>query len=158
MLLAREWHPVPEEAIERNSHGSVLSWTPEFNSHVLQRAVERDATCIQVHSHGTSAPRRFSADDRNNERRLFPALSRILEPLPTGTLLLGQGDAAGSLWLAGRNEGLSFCRLVIVGPVVDAWQATNTAPDTPPPRGQLAVSLSPSASRAMRSCEARRLR
>jgi len=122
ILLAREWHPVPETAIRRNAHGSVLSWSADFNSHVLQRAVDQDATAMQVHSHGSSAPN-FSPDDRAKERPLFAAFSRILDPLPTGTLLLGRGDAAGSMWLAGQNDAVRFGSVVIIGPEIETWNA-----------------------------------
>src|SRR3954471_231473 len=50
VLLAREWIPVPDEAIERNANGSVLSWSADFNSLALQRALERDGTLVLVHS------------------------------------------------------------------------------------------------------------
>jgi hypothetical protein len=57
---------------------------------------------VLVHSHGSPSPE-FSGDDRRKERALFGAFSRILDPLPTGSLLLGPGDAAGSFWINGRN-------------------------------------------------------
>lgn len=136
VLLAREWHPVPEVAIERNSHGSVLSWSANFNSDVLHRAVEVDGTVLQVHSHGCAAPS-FSGDDRLKERRLFSAFSRILDPLPTGTVLLGQGDAVGSLWLAGQNEGLHFGEVVIVGAETERWPAVGTRRKVVGPRARL---------------------
>src|SRR5438105_2042451 len=46
VLLGREWLPIPDEAIERNTHGSVLSWSAAFNSDVLQRAVEGEMTPV----------------------------------------------------------------------------------------------------------------
>lgn len=95
VLLAREWIPIPDQAITRNQ-GSVLSWSAEFNSDVLARAVELDATPVLVHSHGTSNPR-FSPDDRAKERPLFGAFSRIVDPLPTGTLLIGRGGGCRAM-------------------------------------------------------------
>jgi len=136
VLLAREWHPVPATAIERNSHGSVLSWSSDFNSDVLKRAVELGATVVQVHSHGRAAPH-FSGDDRLKERQLFSAFSRILDPLPAGTLLLGQGDAVGSFWLAGQNEGLVFGEVVIVGAEIERWHAVGTRRDAVAARARL---------------------
>lgn len=121
VLLVREWHPVPEAAIARNTGGSVLSWSAEFNSEILQRALDLGATPVLVHSHGSPSPR-FSPDDRAKERPLFGAFSRMLDPLPTGTLLLGAGDAAGSFWLGGGNE-LRFRRLVILGDTIDTWHS-----------------------------------
>lgn len=126
ILIAREWMPVPEDAIARNEHGSVLSWSATFNSNILQRAVELDGTPVLVHSHGSPDPR-FSPDDRAKERPLFGAFSRIIDPLPTGTLLLGQGDAAGSFWLNSRNN-LQFRRLVIIGDVIEIWRAVDLGP------------------------------
>ena len=136
VLLVREWHPIPDSAIERRAHGSVLSWSAQFNSDVLQRAVDLDATPVLVHSHGSAAPR-FSSDDRAKERALFGAFSRIVDPLPTGTLLLGRGDAAGSFWIGGRNDRLAFRRLVVIGPTIDSWGAVTARLDDHVPRRRL---------------------
>ena len=126
VLLARQWMPVPERAITRGSHGSVLSWSADFNSEVLALAVELDSAPVLVHSHGSPHPG-FSPDDRAKERPLFGAFSRIVDQLPTGTLLLGRGDAAGSFWLNGRND-LRFRRLMIIDHVVETWYSSEQPP------------------------------
>jgi molybdopterin/thiamine biosynthesis adenylyltransferase len=126
VLLAREWLPIPETAMDRGAHGSVLSWSATFNSQVLAHAVERNCTPVLIHSHGSPSPG-FSSDDRAKERPLFGAFSRIVEPLPTGTLLLGRGDAAGSFWLNGHND-LRFRRLVILGDTIETWQSSTEPP------------------------------
>jgi molybdopterin/thiamine biosynthesis adenylyltransferase len=126
VLLVREWMPVPEQAITRGGNGSVLSWSAAFNSEVLTHAMKLDGTPVLVHSHGSPYPR-FSLDDRAKERPLFGAFSRIVEPLPTGTLLLGRGDAAGSFWLNGHND-LRFRRLVIIGDTVETWHSSEESP------------------------------
>lgn len=126
-LLVREWIPVPDRAIERNSHGSVLAWSAAFNSEVLERALDRDMTAVLVHSHGGSPRPRFSRDDRGKELALFGAFSRILDPMPTGTLLLGRGDAEGSFWQSGENN-LQFRRLVVVGEPLESWYAADVTP------------------------------
>lgn len=129
VLLGREWLQIPDQAITRNAHGSVLSWSAEFNSDVLQRAVDLEMTPVLVHSHGSPAPR-FSPDDRKNERRLFGTFSRILRGIPTGTILLGAGDAAGSFWAHGRNDGFTFRRITVIGDTIEQWYGT----DAPRPR------------------------
>jgi molybdopterin/thiamine biosynthesis adenylyltransferase len=128
VLLGREWLPIPDHAIARNAHGSVLSWSAEFNSDVLQRAVDLEMAPVLVHSHGSPAPR-FSPDDRQNERRLFGTFSRILREMPTGTILLGVGDAAGSFWSQGHHDGLVFRRISVIGDTIEHWYA----PDAPRP-------------------------
>ncbi len=134
VLLAREWIPIPDQVITRNE-GSVLSWSADFNSDVLARAVELNATPVLVHSHGTPSPR-FSPDDRAKERPLFGAFSRIVDPLPTGTLLIGRGDVTASFWLNGRND-LPFRRLIIIGDTIDTWYSTETPPEPRPTRKRL---------------------
>jgi molybdopterin/thiamine biosynthesis adenylyltransferase len=123
VLLGREWMPIPDEAIARNAHGSVLSWSADFNSDVLQRAVDREMTPVLIHSHGSSAPC-FSPDDGLQERRLFGTFSRILGNIPTGSVVLGINDAAGSFWIHGRNEGLAFRRISVIGDTIEDWYAT----------------------------------
>jgi molybdopterin/thiamine biosynthesis adenylyltransferase len=136
VLLAREWVPIPETALARNTAGSVLSWSAQFNASVLERAIGMEASPVLVHSHGVPRPA-FSGDDRANERKLFGTVSRLISPAPTGTLLLGDGTAAGSFWVAGRNS-LGFRRLVILGDIIEIWpDATQPAP-RPQPRPRLA--------------------
>lgn len=135
VLLAREWMPVPEIAITRGAHGSVLSWSSDFNSEVLAHAVELGCTAVLIHSHGSPNPR-FSPDDRHKERPLFGAFSRIVEPLLTGTLLLGRGDATGSFWLNGHND-VRFRRMVILGDTIETWQSSTEPPAHGAPRKRL---------------------
>jgi molybdopterin-synthase adenylyltransferase len=127
VLLAREWTPVPDWAITRGADGSVLSWSAAFNSEVLARAVELGGTPVLVHSHGSEQPS-FSPDDRKKERPLFGMFSRIVAPLPTGSLLLGRGDAAGSFWLDGRND-LRFREVVVLGDTIETWTSNEQRPE-----------------------------
>ena len=122
VLLVREWHPIPDMAIRRRANGSVLSWTADFNSDILQRALDLDASPVLVHSHGGPAPT-FSSDDRAKERPLFAGFSGILGQVPTGSLLLGRGCATGSFWMQGQSDELAFRRLVVVGSTIELWPA-----------------------------------
>lgn len=137
VLLANEWHPIPDSAIARNSRGSVLSWSSEFNSAVLQRAVDVGSTPVLVHSHGSPEPT-FSDDDRRNERALFSTFSRILDPVPTGTLLLGRGDTTGSFWVSGKHGGMAFRRLVVVDSPLETWYSKDYQVDPSTRRVRLA--------------------
>ena len=134
-LLAREFIPVPDRAIDRFGDGSVLSWSADFNSQALQRAVDLKATLVLVHSHGKTKPH-FSCDDRGRELPLFASFSRILDPLPTGTLVLGDYEAAGSFWSGGRND-IAFRRLVVVDDTQDVWHSSELQREPRPPRRRL---------------------
>ena len=120
-LIAREWLPVPEAEIERNANGSVLSWSAKFNGLALQRAFDLNGTLVLVHSHGHSRPS-FSGDDQLKEPPLFAPASRMLDPFPTGSMLLGRGDAAGSFWQGGQR-GPRFRRLVVLDDTIETWRA-----------------------------------
>jgi len=135
VLLARELIPVPPGELHRNTSGSALTWSAQFNSSVIERAIAIGATPVLVHSHGTPQPT-FSDDDRINERALFGAASRLLSPAPTGTLLLGNGAANGSFWLKGQNC-LTFRRLVILGDTIQIWHAVGYRAALPPRRARL---------------------
>ncbi len=135
VLLAREWLPVPDEAIERNAGGSVLSWSASFNSEALERALALDCTLVLVHSHGSENPQ-FSADDRNKERALFGTFSRLLGTLPAGTVVLGDGDAIGSFWADGANS-MDLGSVMIAGDTLEAWSGLD-GPAAGPPRRRLA--------------------
>ena len=124
VLLAREWLPVPDSAISRNSRGSVLSWSAKFNSDALASALDQNCTLVLVHSHGSARPS-FSPDDRKKEKQLFAGLSILADPFPIGTLLLGDGDASGSFWLGGSPDGPRFRRLVVLGDHIEHWSAVD---------------------------------
>jgi len=136
VLLAREWLPVPDNAIERNAEGSVLSWSASFNSSALERALELNGTLVLVHSHGSPKPR-FSTDDRRKEHQLFGAFSRLLGAMATGTIVLGDRDAAGSFWAAGSNT-TSLDRIVIVGETLESWMGAEKPASARPARPRLA--------------------
>jgi molybdopterin/thiamine biosynthesis adenylyltransferase len=117
---------------------------------MLERALEEHATLVLIHSHGSAAPM-FSPDDRDKEKPLFGPFSRLLDPLPTGTLLLGRGDAAGSFWQAGKNS-LEFARLVGVGEPIDIWPAVGRRTVVSAPRRRLArqsVAIGPDSDRKL---------
>ena len=136
VLLAREWLPVADDAIERNSNGSVLSWSADFNSLALERALELDGTLVLVHSHGMPSPA-FSTDDRRKERALFRTFSRLLDGPPTGTVILGDGDAIGSFWSGGANT-MALGKIVIAGETIDVWPAPTSVAAGVRPRRRLA--------------------
>jgi molybdopterin/thiamine biosynthesis adenylyltransferase len=126
VLLAREWLPIPESEIERNVQGSVLSWSAKFNGEALQRAFDLNGTLVLVHSHGRAHPH-FSSDDRRKEPPVFAPASRMLDPFPTGSMLLGAGDAVGSFWRAGERN-VRFRRLVVLGETISVWRSEPLAP------------------------------
>lgn len=135
-LLAREFLPVPESELERFTDGSVLSWSAKFNSEVLALAVDMDTTPVLIHSHG-GGPAGFSDDDRRRATRLFTAFSRIIAPLPTGSIVLGRGQAEGEFWTGGIRTHI-FERAVVIDETLRFWPSPAHASRARPARRRLA--------------------
>jgi molybdopterin-synthase adenylyltransferase len=120
VLLGREWHPVPEHAVqERNGPNSVLAWDASFNAKMLSRADSLRASLVLVHAHVSSRRPRFSYDDWRNADRFFPSASRMLDGTVCGMVVMGEDSANGVFWLDGREWG-KFDRLRVVDfPLLD---------------------------------------
>ena len=125
-LIVRDWLPVPESEIERKRRVRA-HLVGEVQRRGPARALDSNATLVLVHSHGGHARPVFSPDDRRREPRLFAPASRMLDPFPTGSLLLGHRDAVGSFWQAGQR-GLGFRRLVVLGDAIETWRSAPLAP------------------------------
>lgn len=127
-LLARDWIPIPEWAVERGDglHDSVLAWSAEFSSRVIERALEPGAGAVLVHSHGTF-PAKFSGDDVRREPGLLAPMSRLLEPLHAGTVVVGGGAVVGSFWQDGERAG-ELGRLVVIADTITTTYPPGAAP------------------------------
>jgi molybdopterin/thiamine biosynthesis adenylyltransferase len=118
VLVAREWHAIPEHALRRGTDGFVLSWSAAFNAQMVQRAGELSAGLVLVHSHGSDPSPSFSTPDVRNAK-LFPSISRLLD-VPCGTVVLGDHAANGCFWLDGQPvESLS--EITVVGAPIERW-------------------------------------
>ena len=124
VLLAREWMPVPEhQKVRRGRYG--LEWTPAFSALVLARADALHAGVVLIHSHGKSSAPGLSGDDRDTAERILSGFSRLLGR-PCGSVVLGNGAAAGVFYRHGQPAGeLSFIR-VVDAPLV-FWYPTAVA-------------------------------
>ncbi|MEK6274664.1 MAG: ThiF family adenylyltransferase [Actinomycetota bacterium] len=135
VLLAREWHPIPEDAVsERNGPNSVLAWDASFNATMVARADDLGASIVLVHAHIGSKRPRFSPDDWRNADRLFPGASRLLAGRVSGMLVLGKNSAEGAFWFNGHASG-RFDRLRVVdSPLRDLRPTADLSPPCPRPR------------------------
>lgn len=118
-LIAREWHPVPEGALERGTNGYVLSWSAAFNDQMVRRAAELNAGLVLLHSHGGDPAPTFSDPDLRNARQLLPSISRLLD-VPCGTVVIGDQAAAGLFWADGR-PALPLHEILCVGAPIERW-------------------------------------
>src|SRR6266508_2726874 len=125
VLLAREWLPIPARAKVRRS-GFGLAWTSAFSAEVLARAQHLQAAVVLIHSHGRSPMPELSGPDRASAAKLFPAFSRILTGLPSGSVVVGADAASGVFWRDGSPLG-TLTLLRLVGSPIRLW----------PPRAEL---------------------
>lgn len=130
ILCAREWYPIPKEAITR-SENFCLSWSAEFNAAMIDRADKLNSALVLVHSHGVVRSPRLSKDDRRNAHGLFPSLSRLLPGRPCGSIVLGDSSAAGFFWMDGNQLGKLGHVSVATAPI-EKWRK-DSAPRVDPP-------------------------
>lgn len=131
-LIAREWHPVPEEALQRGEGGYVTSWSAAFTDQMVQRAVRLNAGLVLLHSHGRDPSPALSTPDLRSARQIFPSISRLLE-VPSGTVVIGDQAAAGRFWDGGQ-PALPLHEVLVIGAPIERWPDRKIAPRSPKAR------------------------
>lgn len=118
VLLGREWCPIPAQyRIRGTGHG--MTWHPNFDVEMLNRAQLERLGCVVIHHHGGSAPH-LSGTDRQTCDSLLPFLSREAPIRPHAFVVLGEHTAAGRVYRAGKHVAdLSATR--IAGSAIDSW-------------------------------------
>ncbi len=119
ILIAGRWMPVPPDQADRSRKDHQLAWPATFNSRAIEAAMQGGFGLVLVHSHGDTQRPRLSAPDFANAGKLFPPISRILSGRLNGSVVLGQGTAAGRFWKDGQSIG-DLAGLKVVG--TPRWQ------------------------------------
>jgi molybdopterin-synthase adenylyltransferase len=118
ILLAREWHPVPQHhRILGTSHG--LSWRPDFDVEMLNRAQRDGLSCVVVHRHGGSRPGLSGTDERTRDS-LMPFLSGEAPNRPHAFVVLGDRTLGGTVHRDGHPEG-GIGRMRVSGAALEDW-------------------------------------
>jgi molybdopterin/thiamine biosynthesis adenylyltransferase len=130
VLLAREWIPVPKEAVTSRADGYALSWSAEFNAGVLARADALNGALVLIHAHPGSTAPAFSPPDTRSADALFPPVSRVLAERPSGAIVIGAGTVAGRFWQDGAPSG-ALDALRIVGIPLQVWRPTRPTDEAP---------------------------
>jgi molybdopterin-synthase adenylyltransferase len=117
-LLAREWHPVPDRHVLRGT-GHGLSWSPDFDVEMLNRAQHEQLSCVVVHPHGGTTPR-LSGTDKTTAASLLPFLSTELPGRPHAFLVLGDAAAFGYVYVDGQEIG-TLLKLTVSSSTLYEW-------------------------------------
>ncbi len=129
VLVAREWHPVPEDCARRGE-GYVVSWSADFSATMVERAAAINGGLILIHSHGGDPAPDFSWPDLRSARQLFPSLSRLLD-VPCGTVVLGDQTASGLFWADGQELRERFGEVLVARAPIERWRPRRTEPAPP---------------------------
>jgi molybdopterin/thiamine biosynthesis adenylyltransferase/proteasome lid subunit RPN8/RPN11 len=116
-FLGREWWPVRPRYRLLRSHG--MSWHPNFDVAMLNRAQNEKLACVLVHHHRGSPPR-LSPTDRVTCESLLPFLSGEAPGRAHAFVVMGDRAAAGRVYRDGREAG-SLDEMVVVGSAIDRW-------------------------------------
>ena len=123
VLLGREWWPVRPRYRIISSHG--MTWHPDFDVAMLNRAQNERLGCVLVHHHPGGSPK-LSPTDRETCDSLLSFLSSEAPDRPHAFVVMGDRAAAGRVYRAGRQVG-DLVDPVVVGSAIDRW--------TPDPQG-----------------------
>jgi molybdopterin/thiamine biosynthesis adenylyltransferase len=130
VLLAREWIPVPDDAVTARGNGYALSWNATFTGTVLARADALGGALVLIHTHEGSAAPTLSPPDLRSAAELFAPISRVLAGRPCGSVVLGADAAAGRFWCNGLLSG-SLDGIRVVGTPLQSWRPNRLAGATP---------------------------
>jgi molybdopterin-synthase adenylyltransferase len=118
VLLGREWCPIPERyRIRGTGHG--MTWDPDFDVEMLNRAQRERLGCVIIHYHGGTSPG-LSGTDRKTRDSLLPFLSREAPAQPHAFVVMGDKSAAGHVYRAGDHVA-DLAATRIVGSAVELW-------------------------------------
>src|SRR5260370_10700852 len=118
VLLAREWCPIPEKyRIRGTGHG--MTWHPDFDVEMLNRAQRDRLGCVVIHHHGGQSPGP-SGTDRKTPDSLLPFLSREAPAQPHAFVIMGDESATGQVYRAGAHIA-ELTATYIAGSAIDHW-------------------------------------
>jgi molybdopterin/thiamine biosynthesis adenylyltransferase/proteasome lid subunit RPN8/RPN11 len=116
-FLGREWWPVRPRYRILSSHG--MSWHPDFDVVMLNRAQNEWLACLLVHHHPGAWPR-LSPTDRRTCDSLLPFLSAEAPGRAHAFMVMGERAAVGRVYRAGREVG-GIAEVVVAGSAIDRW-------------------------------------
>ena len=117
VLLGREWWPVRPRYRIISSHG--MTWHPDFDVAMLNRAQKERLACVLVHHHRGDSPR-LSPTDLKTCDSLLPFLSTEAPDRPHAFVVMGDRTAAGRVYRAGERVA-DLGDTVVVGSAIDRW-------------------------------------
>lgn len=105
VLLVRDVIALSEgDYVLDSRHGA--AWRGSAMLPVLERATNEGLGIVLVHAHDFAQPARLSFDDLASARRLVPMFQARVPGRPHGSIVLGQGTAAGLVAMPGRDPQL----------------------------------------------------
>lgn len=118
VLLGREWCPIPEQyRIRGTGHG--MTWHPDFDIEMLNRAQRGHLGCVVIHHHGGQHPGP-SGTDRATRDSLLPFLSSEAPSQPHAFVVMGDQCATGQIYRAGKHVA-DLSATWIVGSALELW-------------------------------------
>lgn len=101
VLLGREWCAIPGRLRIRGT-GAGMTWHPDFDVEMLNRAQQEQLGCVVVHHHSGPSPTP-SQIDWNTCDSLLPFLSREFPERPHAFVVMGDRAAVGRVYRKGEH-------------------------------------------------------
>ena len=120
VLLVRDV-VIPPESAFLPSQGHGARWRGSYTIELLNRALgEKLGICI-FHAHGTSRRVEMSSDDRRSAGQLLPKFQLVMPDRPHGSIVLGEGSAAGLVLMPGEDEPTEAISVRFLDEALSTW-------------------------------------
>lgn len=120
ILLVRDV-VIPPESAFLPSQGHGARWRGSYTIELLNRALaEKLGICI-FHAHGHSTRVQMSSDDRQSAAALLPKFQLVMPGRPHGSVVLGEGSAAGLVLMPGRDEPTEAITVRFLDEALSTW-------------------------------------
>jgi hypothetical protein len=122
LILAREYHPVPDGQYLRDSSvGAMMG--PDAIRRAMQLAHTFGVAIFHVHSHGGSGVPGFSGIDVRESTKFVPDFFKVAPQCVHGALVLSNDAAKGMIWLNGKEPHEFVTEFAEVGAPLRKWRA-----------------------------------
>lgn len=107
-----DWYLVPEELYEIRS-AYYVELKDEVRPIIIKKAVNLNATIVEMHTHISRAPAKFSITDFEGFKDFVPHVRWRLKNLPYAAIVLSQDDFDAVIWYKDIKEPVQLNKICV---------------------------------------------
>lgn len=112
ILKYLDWYLIPEELYEIQS-AYYVELKDEVRPIIIKKAVNLNATIVEIHTHISKAPAKFSITDFEGFKDFVPHVRWRLENLPYAAVVLSQDDFDAVIWYKDSKQPIQLNKICV---------------------------------------------